>query len=410
MLMKPLLFVLVIISLFSCQTDDADYEMVAVAIPEMMSKSEFRKSVKVQAAKPTVNVGKIYAYQDFIFITDAFKGVHIIDNSNPSAPKAIAYLKIPGNEDISIKNNYLYADSATDLVVFDISDITNVQVVDRLEDVFSIYDYQIPRDAEYADFSNYDFENNVVISWRIVKERREKVDNSLLVFNDAAFSTAAESSVGVGGSLARFQIIDNYLYTVGSSALSIFNISNLANPIFENLQYAGWSIETMFYADHHLYLGGTNGMYIYSLENSNIPEYVSQFVHWEGCDPVVVDGNYAYLTLRGGNACGQMESVLEVIDITDKTNPTLASRHILDNPYGLGFKGAALYVCDGTSGLKVFDKTNPLELQQTQSFTDIYAKDVIPLHNSLLMIGEKAVYQYSYNENALQLISTFRLD
>ena len=66
---------------------------------------------------------------------------------------------------------------------------------------------------------------------------------------------------------------------------------------------------------------------------------MSDFTHWEGCDPVVVDGDYAYLTLRGGNLCGQDESVLEVIDISNKTTPTLAARYELENPYGLGIKG-----------------------------------------------------------------------
>src|SRR5690606_30945589 len=138
--------------------------------------------------------------------------------------------------------------------------------------------------------------------------------------------------------------------------------------------------------------------------------YVSNFIHWEGCDPVVVDGDYAYLTMRGGNDCGQLESVLEVIDVSDKSNPTLVARHFLENPYGLGFSGNHLFVCDGTSGLKVFDKTNPLSLQQTQTFSNVHARDVIPLSSSLLMIGNEALYQYSYNGTDLQMLSTYRFN
>lgn len=411
--MKQLLLVFAFICLWSCQNDDNDYEMINVAIPEMMSKTEFRSSVEIQSAKQVVQAGKIYAYDDYIFISDKDIGVHIIDNSNPKVPKAISYLKIPGNEDISIKNNYLYADSATDLLVFDISNILNIKFIERLEDVFSVYDYQIPNDAEYADFNNYDFDNNVVVGWKVVQERREIVRNSELVLNDAAFSNSSSSessNVGVGGSLARFQIVQDYLYTVGSYTMSIFNISQLSTPVLETVQPSGWNIETMFYADGYLYLGGTNGMYIYSMENPASPSYVSQFIHWEGCDPVVVDGNYAYLTLRGGNACGQLESVLEIIDISDKTNPTLAARHAMDNPYGLGFKNNSLFVCDGTSGLKVFDKTNPLALRQIQTFPNVHAKDVIPLNNSLLMIGNGVMYQYQYNDTELQLLSTYPLN
>lgn len=407
--MKHILFAFAFVCLWSCHDDDTNYELINVAIPEIMSKIEFRNSVEVQSARPMVDAGKIYAYANYIFISDKDKGVHIVDNSNPAAPKAVSYLKIPGNEDISIKDNYLYADSATDLVIFDVSNISGIRLVERLEDVFSVYDYQIPNGAEYADLNNFDFENNIVVGWKIVQEKREIVVDNSLVFNDAFSNSAESSNVGVGGSLARFQIIEDYLYTVGSSEMSIFNISNLSHPVLENVQNSGWRIETMFYADNHLYLGASNGMFIYSLENPASPTYKSQFTHWEGCDPVVVDGNYAYLTLRGGNACGQLESVLEVIDVSDKTNPTLVARHFLDNPYGLGFKGTDLFICDGTSGLKVFDKTNPLSLEHTQTFSNVHAKDVIPLNNSLLMIGDGALYQYQYKANTLKLLSTFQL-
>lgn len=408
--MKNILLLYAFTCLWSCQDDDANYETISVAIPETMSKTELRNSVKVQSAKPMIETGKIYAYANYIFVSDKDKGIHIIDNSNPKAPRAISYLQIPGNEDISIKDNYLYADSATDLLIFDVTDISSIHLVERLDDVFSVYDYRIPNEAQYADFSNYDFETTIIVGWNIVQERREIVQDNIFVTNDAAFSGASESSgAGVGGSLARFQIKNDYLYAVGSNEMAIFNISNLENPVLENTQYSGWNIETLFYADNYLYLGGSNGMFIYSLENPALPKYISEFTHWEGCDPVVVDGNYAYLTLRGGNACGQLESVLEVIDVSDKTNPTLVARHTLDNPYGLGFSNNNLFVCDGSSGLRVFDKSNPLSLQQIQLLADVNAKDVIPLNNSLLMIGDNALYQYQYNGTALELLSIYQL-
>lgn len=393
--------------LWSCNDDDIQYETVNVAIPQVMSKAEFRNSVEILPSQAIDEAGKIYVYQDYIFVNDEFKGVHIIDNSNPASPQQISSIKIPGNVDISIKDNYLFADSSIDLLVFDISNINNIQMVERLEDVFSYYNYQIPVGTDVAEFGDYNPENDVIVGWELVQQQREVVNDDAVL---ETFNGGASGDVGTGGSLARFQIVDNYLYTVGVSEMSIFNIENLAQPNLVTTQYSGWNIETMFHADGYLYLGGSNGMYIYSLENAANPSYVSEFIHWEGCDPVVVDGDYAYLTLRGGNECGQQESVLEVIDISDKTYPTLVATYFLDNPYGLGFKGNSLYVCDGTSGLKVYDKTDPIQLQLSQTFIDLQAKDVVPMDDVLIMIGDNIVYQYEYGEGTLQQISALDLN
>ena len=406
--MKKIALLLAIILCYSCQDDDAQYNLVTVAVPQTISKLEFRSSVIVEAPKPILDVGKIYAYQDYIFINEKYKGVHVINNSNPLSPQMLAFINIPGNEDISIKNDYLFADSAVDLVVFDISNLNAIEEVERLEDVFDAYDYQIPNDVEYVNYDGFDAETEIIIGWDLIQERREPIDDAVINTSDGAETF---SDVGTGGSLARFQLVDNHLYTVERFIMNVFDVSNLSQPNLVHSYYAGWNIETMFHADGHLYLGGTNGMFIHSIENPAMPEYVSQFTHWIGCDPVVVDGDYAYLTLRGGNDCGQEESVLEVIDVSDKSNPTLVGRHILDNPYGLGFKGNNLFVCDGTAGLKVFDKTNPLDLQQIDAFNNVQATDVIPLENRLLMISENALYQYEYStEHTIELISTFILN
>ena len=404
---------LVFIGALSCdKNDDADYEFVQVATPQLMSKTAFRSSVEVIAPKTIEEPGKIYVYQDYIFVSDVHSGIHIIDNFDPKSPKAIKFIQIPGNEDISVKDNFLYADSATDLVVFDISDINNVSIIEQLEDVFNVYNYDIPVEAEAVDYGKFDFDDDIIVGWTLTTERRKKVDNTMdkALDDGVVLSAGAESTTGTGGSLARFQIVDNYLYTVGNYEMAIFNIQNLAEPVLSNTQYAGWNIETMFQAEGYLYLGSTNGMYIYNLVNPSSPEFVSDFKHWEGCDPVVVDGDYAYLTLRGGNLCGQLESVLEVIDISDKTNPTLAARYNLENPYGLGIKNDMLYVCDGTAGLKLFERETSEDLRLVNSLKDIQAKDVIPLEKSLIMIGEKTLYQYEYIENNIGLISSYILN
>jgi len=413
MKLKYFFLFLIFIGALSCdKNDDADYEFVQVATPQLMSKTAFRSSVDVTGPEAIEEPGKIYVYQDYIFVGDVDSGIHIIDNSDPKSPKAIKFIEIPGNEDISVKDNFLYADSATDLVVFDISDINNVSIIERLEDVFNVYNYDIPLEAETVDYGKFDFDEDIIVGWTLTTERRKKVDNTIDIALDdgVVLNAGAESTTGTGGSLARFQIVDNYLYTVGNYEMAIFNIQNLAEPVLSNTQYAGWNIETMFQAEGYLYLGSTNGMYIYNLVNPSSPEFVSDFTHWEGCDPVVVDGDYAYLTLRGGNLCGQLESVLEVIDISDKTNPTLAARYELENPYGLGIKDNMLYVCDGTAGLKLFERETSADLKLVNSLKDIQAKDVIPLEKSLIMIGGNTLYQYEYIENNIGLISSYMLN
>jgi hypothetical protein len=410
-----ILICLLAVAVFSCKNDDEPYETIQVAVAQVMSKSDFRKSVEILTPRPIEKSGKIYVYQDYIFVSDAFKGVHIIDNTIPTNPKAKAYLKIPANEDISIKDNFLYADSATDLLVFDLSDINNISLEARLEDVFDVYDFQIPVEAERVDYTEINYQTEIIIGWTITTERREQFDDRMIDFAldgrpiIMMNATRSESTTGQGGSLARFQIVDDYLYAVGSHQMAIFNIQNLEKPTLANTQYAGNNIETLFQADGYLYIGSTDGMYIYDLENAENPTYVSEFVHWTGCDPVVVDGDYAFLTLRGGNNCGEQESVLEVIDIKDKANPKLAARYELDNPYGLGFMGNRLFVCDGTSGLKIFDKTDVLDLKLEQQFKNIQSKDVIPLEDILIMIGDNVLYQYDYNDNTVNLISTYKL-
>jgi hypothetical protein len=183
----------------------------------------------------------------------------------------------------------------------------------------------------------------------------------------------------------------------------------LDNPQDLEDVYAGFDIETIFNRGNELFLGSRSGMYIYDISNPQLPTYISEFQHGTACDPVVVDGDYAYVTLRGGNFCGATESGLFIVDISEITNPVLAKMYPMDEPYGLGIKDEKLFICDGTSGLKVFDKTDVDNLVALNHFEEITTFDVIPLEETLLMVGEETLYQYRYLDDSIELISSLQL-
>ncbi|MEN8125405.1 MAG: hypothetical protein ABFR32_09780 [Bacteroidota bacterium] len=411
--------ILVLVMLFfvsqSCDNDsDSEYVLVNVATPKFMTLDALRSSVEISSPLPIIESGKIYVYNDLVLVNDIENGIHIIDNSNPENPKKIACIKIEANNDMEIKGDYLYVDSLMDLVIFDISDIDNIKEVTRLKDVFPSYVIMPFMDDMVVDYRGQKPNSNeIIVSWKVTQERRriEEVEYLNTRFMDVV-TLAADSniSVGQGGSLARFKIVDDYLYAVDSHNINIFNIDKLENPQQLNPIFAGFDIETIFNRGNYLFLGSMRGMYIYDIESPATPQFVSEFQHGTACDPVVVDNDYAYITLRAGNSCGAIDSSLQIVDITDLNNPKLTKSYKMTNPYGLGIKDNLLFICDGSSGLKVYDKTNVEDLQLVDHFENINTFDVIPLENNLLMIGEEVLYQYTYSDEGINLLSQFSLN
>ncbi|HAT80902.1 MAG TPA: hypothetical protein DCS17_05785 [Flavobacterium sp.] len=402
-----------LLTFMSCENED--YEIYNVVTPVTMTLSELRSSVKILPPQNTDKSGKIYVYEEFIFINDVEKGIHIIDNTIPTAPKKISFLKILGNTDIAVKDEMLFADSYSDLVVFDISDIRKIVEKNRLNDVFPFY-YPAYPTVENDNPVYYDYQNitadKIIVDWTVKQEKRKPQNYDILIDRGGIMvnATSSEGAVGKGGSLARFMIVEDFLYAVDNQKINIFNIQNLSVPKKINEQYVGWGIETIFNRNEYLYLGSTNGMYIYDIKSLENPVFVSRIAHINACDPVVVDEKYAYVTLRSGNLCGASESVLEIIDITNKAKPVKIKSYIMENPYGLGIKDQMLFICDGTAGLKVFNRTDVLDLQMTNQFKNINPFDVIPLDDKLLLVGENKLFQYKYVQNNIELISTFLLE
>jgi len=223
----------------------------------------------------------------------------------------------------------------------------------------------------------------------------------LLSSCDAGQGDAAPGNAqnGQGGSLARFTVVNNYLYTVGNEDLSVFDISTPTTPQPGRRIQLDWGVETIFPFQDKLLIGSTTGVYAFDISQPANPEYLDRLQHVRRCDPVVAQGKYAYVTLRGGGECGGASNQLDVIDISDIRNLKLMNSYTMESPYGLGVDGNLLFVCDGSAGLKVLDNSDPLNLRQIKQFTNINAYDVIPLNGLLLLIGEDGLFQYRYNSS-----------
>jgi hypothetical protein len=150
-------------------------------------------------------------------------------------------------------------------------------------------------------------------------------------------------------------------------------------------------------------------MYIYDRSNADAPTYVSQFNHWTACDPVFVQGNYAYVTLRNGSRCASFVNQLDIIDISNIQNPQLVKTYEMTNPHGLAVVNDDLYICDGDAGLRVFDKSDLFQIDKNQKehIKDIHAYDIIPLtKDHMIVVGEGGLYQYdSSNSSDLKQMS-----
>ncbi|AYN69114.1 hypothetical protein D1013_17870 [Euzebyella marina] len=425
-----LLFVIALSSIMvSCIDDDSisGKREYLVAVPLTSDLRQFKEeAIDISEPEPIQQSGKIYAYKNFVFVNDVYRGFHIIDNSDPSAPENVGFIKLEGNNDISVKDDRLYADSYGDLVIFDISDIENIPAAKRIENAIYQqfwctvgFDVDWP-EADLYDYSEFDVNNEAIVGWEVKREilsEEEFMEKSGygrvsedLAFNSGAESASSDSSTGQGGSLARFKIVGDYLYAVEWGSISIFDISDLDNPKTLDDVYTNGAVETIYNQGDILFLGGTQGMYIYDITSPDKPVFVSEFIHGTACDPVVVDGDYAYVTLRGENSCGNTESGLYIVDLTNLAEPKLEKFYSLTGPYGIGFKDDKLFVCDGADGLKVYDKSNIQNLTLLNHFKDIVTYDVIPLQNSLLMIGNQVLYQYEYLENDIELLSSYSLN
>lgn len=383
--------------------------------PVYESKDKVLANIKGSAPVAIGATGKIYMYGNYIFMNEVNKGVHIIDNTDPSHPINKAFISIPGNLDIAVKGSVLYADLFTDLLAIDISDPLQAKVVKQLSHIFPERIYSgtfVPDSTMY------------IVDW-IKKDTTVVLDAlpgdgvfgcrscGIMLAADMASSSGQKNAgaPGIAGSMSRFAIVNNYMYAVNTSTVNTVKIEDASNPELVKSTPVGWNIETIYPFKENLFLGSSTGLFIVNITDPANPELQGRVNHFRACDPVVADDDYAYVTLREGTFCSGTANELDIVDIKNMQSPKIIKIFPMTNPHGLAKDGSTLFICDGKDGLKVYDASTATDIKLIKHLKGMETYDVIAWQKKLILVTATGLEQYDYsNIGDIRLLSKISLN
>jgi hypothetical protein len=411
--LRSVIVVVCSLSLVSCFKDRCS-RTYTLYKPVYKTLAKVRAEMKSNAPRELQKPGKLYIYGNYIFLNEYEKGIHIIDNTQPANPQNVAFIDIPGNLDLAVKGNTLYADAYSDMVTFDITNPRDVVVKKIIEKVFPGREWYY----EYLSTGNPD-SIRVIADW-ITKDTTVDCDEYNRLYEayysaasaDKSGNYASPGTGGKGGSMARYTILNNHLYSVTYSDLNVFDISTPQDPsLIGKSSISNAVIETIYPFKNKLFIGANNGMFIFDATSPSNPVKLGQFVHATSCDPVVADDHYAWVTLRSGNACQGFTNQLEVVDIQDLANPKLLKTYAMTNPHGLSKDENLLFVCDGKDGLKIYNAQDANNLKLIKHINNLETFDVIAWNQKALVVANDGLYQFDYSDiTNIRLISKVRIN
>lgn len=372
--------------------------------PVFKTIAEVRADIKSSEPLPLTAPGKLFYKDGYVFLNERYKGVHIIDVKDPASPRAVAFVKIPGNVDLAVRGNILYADLYTDLVALDITNPLDVKLKKTAEGVFPDNLWIAYRDS-----------GKIVSEWiRVDTTIRSEDYGSWMTREDRVLANPVLMSGsgngttnGKGGSMARFGLRLDRLYTVSYSELKIFNTSIPEDPTYvKSFTFQNGAVETIFPYGNYLFLGSMTGMYLFDATDKDNPVQKGLFEHARVCDPVIADGDYAYVTLRNGSECAGFINQLDVVNVQNIEKPSLVKSYPMTNPHGLAKDGSTLLICEGADGLRVLDADDPNKISTIAQLKGFNAYDVITLGGYALVSTTDGLYIVNYTSPAKPTIAS----
>lgn len=156
-----LVFGLVLLGLMSQQFapgPPTEYE------PILMTRQEMVSAIALHDAREIEAPGKIWLYNNYIFLIEQYRGIHIIDNSNPAASKTVAFIHVDGCTELAVKDDIIYTNNAVDMIGIKVNpDLNSLEVVSRKEYILPIISSPSPWGDWY--FIHQIPANMIIVRW-----------------------------------------------------------------------------------------------------------------------------------------------------------------------------------------------------------------------------------------------------
>lgn len=373
---------------------------------------EIRTLPLVTAVRSIEDPGKIYIGDNFLLIGEKEEGIHVFDNTNPNNPVAIAFLQLPMTREFYVDGNYIYAEGHYDFMKISMIDMYNPSIVSRVEYAFG----EVNQNDQGQDIIGFNYQK-VTETFELGSPEAQALENSTYLYYDyqqnlIPVSTVPSSFVGAGGTvkgtLNKITTLNDYAYVVGDNEVYVF--SNDANSMayVNRVHTMSSDIETIYPYEDYLYLGTQSSMELLSVSDPEYPENVSTYWHPTSCDPVMPTGSVAYVTLRSADnsGCSGDENTLDVLDMTNVTDPQPLNSVTMDSPYGIGLDGDYMWIGEGYNGLTLLDNSDRRNPVVIKTFTGVKAYDVIPnpyQANAIYVTGDNGMELYNVDYNSLTL-------
>jgi len=161
---------LFVIGCYSCDParDNVPPPGAKMYVPIYSNSSDLKK-VTAGSPRTTIKGGKIYTTGKLLFQVESDSGIHVINYADPAHPQKLGFIRSFLCKEVSVKDGFVYTNNFSDLVVIDISDMSHVHEVSRVEGVFPDLALQYP--PKSTDFSTVYFEcpdpsKGIITGWK----------------------------------------------------------------------------------------------------------------------------------------------------------------------------------------------------------------------------------------------------